>query len=151
MPFPTKPGAMIVVGTLSMVLLAACQPSAPTDPAKAAASARAAQSRSDPRIPGGIPLFLGRTGQITEFEILDAGQGKIATYSVDARPWDIRDFYEAEGLARGYEVIGRVNGGLFQSVDMRRLNGAAPRTFSVMAVHKGEFTNVTLNFDVTPP
>ncbi len=151
MPVLTKSGVKGAAGAALLLLLAACQPSAPADPAKADAAARAAQSRADPRIPGGIPIFLGRTGQITEFEIMDAGQGKIATYSVVARPWDIRDFYEAEGKARGYEVIGRVNGGMFQSVDMRRLNGPAPRTFSAMAVHKGEYTNVTLNFDVTPP
>lgn len=151
MPLLTKYGLKGAAGAALLAMLAACQPSAPADPAKAEASARAAQSRADPRIPGGIPIFLGRTGQITEFEIMDAGQGKIATYAVIAQPWDVRNFYEADGLARGYEVIGRVNGGLFQSVDMRRLNGPAPRTFSAMAVHKGEYTNVTLNFDVTPP
>ena len=144
-----NPALVLTAGVAA--LLAACGPTEPQDPVKAAAAERASLSRADPRMPGGFPIFLGPTGEVREFEIMPAGaNGQIATFSVVARPWTIREFYEEEGVARGYEVIGRVNGGMFQSIDLRKVGEGTPHTVSVLAVHKGEYTNVTVNFDVTP-
>ncbi|MEQ1687941.1 MAG: hypothetical protein ABL874_05160 [Sphingopyxis sp.] len=131
------------------LLLAACGPSTPADPAREAAQHRANVSQADPRMPTGFTIYRGEVGDVREFQIAPAGDGQIATFSVIGRPDTIRRFYEDQAVAAGMQVIGRVSTGDFMSVDARRAGAGNPHTFSMAAVHKGEYTNVTLMFNVT--
>ncbi len=139
----------------TLLALSGCGPAPsdpPVDPVKAAAARRANMSITDPRIPSGFTIYSGNSGQVREFKILPvaAGQpGKVATFSVIGQPQVIRDFYEAQAVAAGMTVIGRVHAGELMSVDARRDGEGSPHTFSAMAVKKGQHTNVTLQFDVT--
>ncbi|MEQ1509342.1 MAG: hypothetical protein ABL909_02940 [Sphingopyxis sp.] len=131
------------------MLLAACGPAAPADLVKQAEQRRANVSQTDPRMPNGFAIYRGEVGDVREFQIAPAGEGQIATFSVIGRPETIRRFYEDQAVAAGMQVIGRVSTGDFMSVDARRQGAGAPHTFSMAAVHKGEYTNVTLMFNVT--
>ena len=132
---------------LPLALVAACN-QAPQDPTKAAAERMAAISRPDPRLPDGFPIFLGDDGA-REFVVEDVPTGgKIATFSIHARPMAVRRFYEERATAAGMTIAGRMDGGEIVSVEARRDEGN-PRTFGATALQKGEFTNVTLMFDVT--
>jgi len=133
---------------LPVMLLAGCQPGG--DPQKAAAEHLAEVSRADPRIPAGFKLYIGSDGA-HDFSIHDAGRGKIATWAVTDRPHDVTRYYEDEAVAAGFEVIGRVDAGDLTSLDVRTKDADAAHrhTMSVMAADKGEFTNITLMYDVT--
>lgn len=139
----------LTAAILPALLLAACGPSAPADPAREAAQRRANVSQADPRLPTGFAIYRGEVGDVREFQIAPAGEGQIATFSVIGRPETIRRFYEEQAVAAGMQVIGRVSTGDFMSVDARRQGAGNPHTFSMAAVHKGEYTNVTLMFNVT--
>lgn len=148
-------GAIILCGLMASTL-AACGSGGgnrAADPAKAAAARRAAVSLADPRMPGNFPIYVGQSGQVREFRASDAipGQpGRVISYSVIGRPDIVRDFYEDHAETVGMTVEGRVSSVDFMSVDARRTATGSPRTFSAMAVKKGEYTNVTLQFDVVP-
>lgn len=131
------------------LLLVGCDAPPAADPAREAALHRAHVSQADPRMPAGFTIYRGEVGDVREFQIAPADSGQIATFSVIGRPGTIRQFYEDQAVAAGMQVIGRVSTGDFMSVDARRQGPAKPHTFSAMAVHKGEYTNVTLVFDVT--
>lgn len=139
----------LVATLISALLLTACEPSAPADPAREAAQHRANVSQADPRMPTGFTIYRGEVGDVREFQIAPAGNGQIATFSVIGRPGTIRTFYEDQAVAAGMQVIGRVSTGDFMSVDARRPGAGNPHSFSMAAVHKGEYTNVTLMFNVT--
>ena len=142
--------SMSVAGLL---VLAACNSSGSSSGETPAQTRREQQSQTHAELPEGMRLYTGQRGTLAEFQANPAGRfgGKIITYSTIGMPWDIRDFYEEEGKRLGLQVIGRVNAGDFQSIDLRRPQGDArkPHTISVMAVHKSDFTNVTINIDVT--
>lgn len=110
-------------------------------------------SQTNPELPDGMRLFTGQRNTFSDFSSQPAGThgGKIITYVTIGMPWVIRDFYEEEGKRLGFEVIGRVTAGDFQSIDLRRPQGDTrkPHTVSVMAVHKTDYTNVTINIDIT--
>ncbi|QJQ32670.1 hypothetical protein GV829_09590 [Sphingomonas lacunae] len=132
---------------LPLALVAACNQE-PQDPAKAAEAKMAAISRPDPRLPVGFPIYLGEDGA-REFVVEDVPTGgKIATFSIHARPLAVRNFYEERAKAAGMTIAGRMDGGEIVSVEARK-EGGNPRTFGATALQKGEFTNVTLMFDVT--
>ena len=141
--------ARIIAALLPIALLSACGPSAPANPAQEAAQHRANVSQADPRMPTGFAIYRGEVGDVREFQIAPAGDGQIATFSVIGRPETIRRFYEEQAVAAGMQVVGRVSTGDFMSVDARRTGAGNPHTFSMAAVHKGEYTNVTLMFNVT--
>ena len=145
---------MFIAQCLTILTLAGCGPSATApDPAKTAEARRANVSITDPRMPEGFTIYVGETGRVQEFQIAAAGEGipgRIATFSVLARPNRVRDFYEAQAVARGMDIVGRVNANEVVSVDARQSGEGTPHTFGAMAVKKGQYTNVTLMFDVTP-
>ena len=121
-------------------------------PGKAAPTQREQLSQENAELPQGMRLFSGQSNNVTEFDSRPAGEfgGKIITYSTIGMPWTVREFYETEGTRNGMQVVGRVSAGAVQSVDLRRMEGdAKPHTFSVQAVHKSEYTNVTIMIDVT--
>lgn len=142
---------------LAVMMLAGCGSGQGTadrpDPAKLAEARRANQSISDPRLPAGFSIYSGERGEVREFQIgpaMPGSDGKVATFSVIAQPHIVRQFYEDQAVASGMVVEGRVNAGEFMSVDARRSGEGSPHTFSAAAVRKGEYTNVTLQFDVVP-
>lgn len=136
-----------IFAILPLVLVAACNQT-PQDPAKAAAEKMAEVSRPDPQLPDGFPIFLGVDGA-REFAVREVESGgKIATFSIHARPMAVRQFYEERAKAAGMTIAGRMDGGEIVSVEARRAEGN-PKTFGATALRKGEFTNVTLMFDVT--
>lgn len=132
---------------LPFAVLAACN-EPPADPVKAAAERVGEVSRPDPQLPDGFPIFLGDDGA-REFTVKDVPTGgKIATFSIHAKPLDVRKFYEDRATAAGMTISGRLDAGEIVSVEARK-EGGNPRTFGATALRKGEFTNVTLMFDVT--
>lgn len=139
----------LTTAILPALLLTACGPSTPANPAQEEAKHRANVSQADPRMPTGFTIYRGEVSAVREFQIAPAGNGQIATFSVIGRPSTIRTFYEDQAIAAGLQVIGRVSTGDFMSVDARRQGAGNPHTFSMAAVHKGEYTNVTLMFNVT--
>ncbi|MEQ1726125.1 MAG: hypothetical protein ABL882_09395 [Sphingopyxis sp.] len=141
--------ARLIVAILPALFVTACGPSTPADPAREAAQHRANISQADPRMPTGFTIYRGEVGDVREFQIAPAGNGQIATFSVIGRPGTIRTFYEEQAVAAGMQVIGRVSTGDFMSVDARAQGAGNPHSFSMAAVHKGEYTNVTLMFNVT--
>lgn len=130
-----------------LALLGACNQT-PADPAKAAAERVAEVSRADPQLPDGFPIFLGEDGARELVVKAVPTGGKIVTFSIHARPLDVRKFYEDRATAAGMTISGRLDAGEIVSVEARKPDGS-PRTFGATALQKGEFTNVTLMFDVT--
>ncbi len=153
--------SLVAIGALSLLTIG-CKPAAPADPAKAASAERAAQSRTDPRLPAGFSIYLGDDGRARDFSVAAAADGQIVTFSIIAKPIDVARFYEAQAVAAGLQVTGRVDAGDLANVDAHvprtgpqsAENGVQtrtkPRSFGAVAVNKGEFTNVSLSFDVTP-
>ncbi len=137
-----------LAGLLPLLLIAGCEASTPADPAKTRAEATAAVSRADPNLPAGFALFTGGT-EVVELEAAEPSTGgKIVTYSITAPPREVVRFYEAQATAAGMTNAGSMNGAEILSYEARKAEGS-PRTFGVTALQKGEYTNVTLNFDVT--
>jgi hypothetical protein len=133
---------------LPLLAVAACGPSAPADPVKAAEEQRAAMSIPDPRLPAGFAIYTAG-GAIQELDVAEPETGgKVVTFSVVAPPQNILRFYEEQATAAGMSVAGRYNGGEVLSYEARKAEGE-PRTFGATATRKGEYTNVVLNFDVT--
>lgn len=145
--------SLILAPVTGMLLLSACNSGGSSNGETPAQSRREQQSQVNAELPEGMRLFTGQRGTLAEFQANPAGRfgGKVITYSTIGMPWAVRDFYEEEGKRLGLEVIGRVTAGDFQSIDLRRPQGddRKPHTISVMAVHKSDFTNVTINIDVT--
>ena len=136
-----------LLALVPLVALAACNQT-PADPAKAAAERVAAESRADPRLPAGFPIYLGSDGA-RDFELKDIPTGgKIATFSIIAKPLDVRAFYQARAIAAGMTITGRLDAGEIVSVEAAK-EGGTPATFGATALQKGEYTNVTLMFDAT--
>lgn len=112
--------------------------------------ARQPVSRADERLPAGFELYVGQRGDVREVTAMspDTG-GTIVTYSVRARPQDVVAFYEAAATAKGMDMAGRVSAAELYGYDAHK-DGGTPHSFGVVAISKGEFTNVSLSFDVTP-
>lgn len=139
--------SLTLLALLPLAALTACNQT-PADPAKAAAERMAEISRPDPQLPTGFPIYLGDDGA-REFTVKTVPTGgKIATFSIHAKPLDVRKFYEDQAVAAGMTISGRMDAGEIVSVEARK-EGGNPRTFGATALQKGEFTNVTLMFDVT--
>lgn len=137
-----------LLALVPLLVLTACEPSAPADPAKAAQEERAATSIADPRLPDGFAIFTAG-GDVQELDFSEPSTGgKIFSFSVIAPPQNILRFYEQQSTAVGMAVDGRYNGGEVLSYEARKAEGE-PKTFGVTATRKGEYTNVVLNFDVT--
>lgn len=143
----TRLHSLRLIALLPLALLAACN-QAPENPAAVAAERVAQLSRADPQLPDGFPIFLGEDGA-REFVVKDVPTGgKIATFSIHAKPLDVRQFYEDRATAAGMTISGRLDAGEIVSIEARK-EGGNPRSFGATALRKGEFTNVTLMFDVT--
>lgn len=132
----------------AMTLAACGERSAGGTTTKAAASTAA--SRPDPRLPDGFPIYLGATGA-RALEVMKTRQGgTIATFSVQATAAEVVGFYEDVSKRQGMAYAGRYDTDSNRSYEARRQGEGRPRTFGAVAIDKGEWTNVTLNFDVTP-
>lgn len=108
-----------------------------------------AVSRSDPALPAGFTLYTGG-GDIVGYTASEPETGgTVVTWSLVAQPNTVIRHYEAEALAAGLTYAGRLNGGEILSYEARRNGEGVPKTFSATVLKKGEYTNVTLNFDVT--
>lgn len=138
-----------LAGLLPLLLVAACDGSTAGNAGKAEASSTRPVSRADPRLPAGFTLFTGGT-DVVELEVGEPSTGgKIFTYSITTPPREVIRFYERQAAAAGMSDAGSMNGAEILSYEARKAEGA-PRTFGVTALQKGTYTNVTLNFDVTP-
>ena len=137
-----------LLALVPLLVLTACEPSAPADPAKAAQQERAAMSVADPRLPTGFAIFTAG-GDVQELDFSEPSTGgKIFSFSIIASPQSVVQFYEAQALAAGMTYDGRLNAGEVLSYEARKAEGE-PKTFGATATRKGEYTNVTLMFDVT--
>lgn len=140
--------SLLTLAVLPLLALAACNQT-PEDPATVAREAVAAASRVDPRLPAGFPIYLGSGEGAREVTLMSPPTGgKIMTFSIVAKPLDVRQFYEDRATAAGMTIAGRMDAGEIVSVEARH-EGGTPRTFGATALQKGEYTNVTLMFDVT--
>ena len=135
----------------SLALLSACSGASSGDGAgKGDKAAEVKVSRPEPKLPKGFELYIGAEGDVREFTVLNPPTGgMIATYSLRAKPEDVVAFYEQVATKQGMVLAGRVSAPDFYNYDGRK-EGGSPRTFGATAVAKGEFTNVSLAFDVTP-
>ncbi len=129
---------------LPPMLVAACGPSASEDSAP-----KVALSRADPALPAGFTLFTGGSDIVGYNASAPETGGTVVTWSMIAQPSDVIRHYETEALAAGLTYAGRLNGGEILSYEARRTGEGEPKTFSATVLKKGEYTNVTLNFDVT--
>ena len=111
------------------------------------ATAAAAQGRADARLPQGFTLIEG-SGGIRDLSVAEAeGGGKNVAFATIVPPRDAIAFYEAQGSALGMIVAGRMTASDMIALNMQRETGS-PRRFSVTASQKGEFTNISLMFDI---
>jgi hypothetical protein len=134
-----------IVALLPLALLAACSESAQTK----ATEQRIASTQVDKRLPAGFTIFHGGS-TVRELAVVEpATGGKIVTFSIDAPLNEVMAHYRREADAAGLAYAGRMNGGEIMSYEARREGEGAPRKFGATALRKGEFTNVTLMFDVT--
>jgi hypothetical protein len=107
-------------------------------------------SRPDERLPAGFPIYMGTGDGAKEVALMEPPTGgKIMTFSIVARPMDVRNFYEERATAAGMTISGRLDAADIVSVEATK-PGGTPHSFGATATRKGEFTNVTLMFDVTP-
>ena len=133
-----------LIAQLPLLLIAACGPTAGDEPAP-----KQAVSRTDPALPAGFTVYLGSDGT-REFTVSEPDTGgTVVTWAMIADPTEIIRHYEREALASGMTYAGKLNGGEIISYEARREGEGNPRTFSATVLRKGEYTNVTLNFDVT--
>jgi hypothetical protein len=130
---------------LPLLLIAGCGDTAGED----AAAPKAALSRTDAALPSGFTLYTGGRDIIGFSASEPETGGTVVTWSMIAEPGDVIRHYEAEALTAGLTYAGRLNGGEILSYEARRTGEGEPRTFSATVLKKGEYTNVTLNFDVT--
>ena len=136
---------MRLIAVLPLVMMAACSPSGGfEDPAP-----KVAMSRTDPALPAGFTLYTAG-GNILDYSATEPETGgKVVTYSLIAPLDDVYRHYERESEAAGMTYAGRLNAGELLSYESRRSGEGVPHTFSATVLKKGEYTNVTLNFDVT--
>ena len=135
--------------TLPAMLLCACG-SEPGTSTRTATETAATMSRPDDRLPSGFPIYMGTGDGAKEVTVMEPPTGgKIMTFSSVARPMDVRNFYEERAVAAGMTICGRLDAADIVSVDATK-PGGPPHSFGATATRKGEFTNVTLMFDVTP-
>ena len=132
---------------LPLLALAGCNSASAPEEAEKAKSA--AVSRPDERLPDGFTLYVGTSGA-RDFSIQRAGTGEIATWAVVAKPQDVTAFYEAQAVAAGFTVVGRVSAEDYYSVDTRRDGDGRPRTISVTTSRKDEYATVAFKIDTTP-
>lgn len=151
---PTMNRLTLIALPLAMLALSACDGSSRTNgdaaskggsPTTAAGPVR---TQADERLPAGFTLINGGGG-IRDLSVEDAqGDGKIVAYATIVPPRDAVAHYEREAVAAGMTVIARMDAGEIRAVNARRTGGAAPHTISATASQKGEFTNITLMFDI---
>jgi hypothetical protein len=137
--------SMRLIALAPLLLLAACGSSGTED-----AAPKQPVSRTDPALPAGFTVYLGTDGT-REFAVSrpETG-GLVATWTVIAEPEEVIRHYQRESLNAGMRYAGRLNGGEILSYEARRQGEGTPKTFSATVLRKGEYTNITLNFDVTP-
>ncbi len=137
---------LLALAMIPMLALSACDRA---DPAKQAAERRAETAQADPRLPAGFTIFHGGS-QVLELGMAEPPTGgKIFTYSINAPLGEVMAHYRREAEAAGMTYRGRMNGGEIMSYEARREGEGEPRSFGATALRKGEFTNITLMFDVT--
>ncbi len=128
-----------------MLLLAACNMGGGGSSAPAA---QAPISRPDANVPRGFDLYIGH-GDVRELHVdHPTTGGTVISYSIIAEPREVIDHYERLSTAAGMHYAGRLDAGDQLSYDARNDNGS-PRTMTVTATKKAEYTNVSLYFDVT--
>ncbi len=131
---------------LPLILLSACDNA---EPVKQAADRQAQTAQADPRLPAGFTLYHGAAA-VLELDMTEPPTGgRIFTYSTDVPLNEVMAHYRREADASGMAYAGRMNGGEIMSYEARRAGEGSPRTFGATALRKGEYTNVTLMFDVT--
>lgn len=134
-----------LIALLPLLVLAACSPSGTGEDA----APKAAMSRPDPALPSGFTLYTAG-GNILDYAATEPDTGgKVVTYSLIAPLDEVYRHYERESEAAGMTYAGRLNAGELLSYESRRSGPGVPRTFSATVLKKGQYTNVTLNFDVT--
>jgi hypothetical protein len=97
-------------------------------------------------LPAGFSLAAGRGG-IRDLSVADNDGAVIAAFATIASPRAINDHYRREAEAAGMTFAGQMEASDMLVTNYRRDN-PEPRSLSVSALQKGEFTNVTLSFGV---
>jgi hypothetical protein len=138
---------LVALASLPVMVLSGCNIGGSETPAQQQ-QRQQALTRPDSNLPAGFDLYVGR-GEVREFAVGTQGEGKIISYSIIADPRDIVQHYERQATAAGMTYAGRVDGGENLSYDFTH-RGATPHSMSVNTLKKGEYTNVSLYFDVTP-
>lgn len=129
---------------LPLLLVAACGPTQDEEPAP-----KVAMSRADPSLPPGFTLYTGG-GDVLELASSEPETGgKVVTWSITGEAEEVIRHYQRESIAAGMRYAGRLNGGEILSYEARRPGEGTPQTFSATVLRKGQYTNITLNFDVT--
>lgn len=129
------------------LLLPACDSPAfrgPADPVVEAGLTGAA----DERLPEGFTLANGQGG-VRDLSISEENRVTIAAFATVAPPRAIIAFYRSEAEAAGMTYAGRVDAADMITLRMAKADGD-PYSIAITALRRGEFTNVTLMFNVVP-
>jgi hypothetical protein len=101
---------------------------------------------ADERLPDGFTLVNGRGG-IRDLAISTEGNTIIASFATIATPRAVTNHYRREAEAAGMTYAGQLEATDMISTNYQR-EDPRPRTLSASALQKGEFTNITLSFDI---
>jgi hypothetical protein len=102
---------------------------------------------ADERLPEGFTIANGR-GDVRDLSVSSTGNTTIAAYATIGSPRAILQHYRREAEAAGMTYAGQMEAPDMIVTNYRRAD-PRPRTLSVAALQKGEFTNVTLSFGIS--